>query len=93
MVFKNYQASCIWRHILNVSLRKHSLMTSDEKVIQRLQELIDRGREIERSKKPPPRNSIGFDSSTSKGVRHINVSYDLFLIVFSLVIEPQASSN
>ena len=38
-------------------------MTSDEKVIQRLQELIDRGLEIEKTKKRPPPNCIGFDST------------------------------
>ena len=38
-------------------------MTSDEKVIHRLQELIDRGREIEKTKQRPPPNCIGFDST------------------------------
>jgi hypothetical protein len=38
-------------------------MTSDEKVISRLQELIERGREIERTKKNPPPNCIGFDAT------------------------------
>lgn len=33
------------------------------KVLQRLQELIERGQEIEKTKKKPPPNSIGFDST------------------------------
>jgi hypothetical protein len=38
-------------------------MTSDEKVINRLQEMIDRGREIERTKRNPPPDCIGFDAT------------------------------
>jgi len=38
-------------------------MTSDEKVIGRLQDLIDRGRSIEHTKQSPPPNCIGFDST------------------------------
>jgi len=38
-------------------------MAPDEKVINRLKELIDRGREIEQTKKRPPPNCIGFDST------------------------------
>ena len=38
-------------------------MNVNEKVISRLTELIDRGLEIEKSKKSPPPNFIGFDST------------------------------
>lgn len=38
-------------------------MNADEKVLRRLQELIDRGVEIEKTKKLPPAGSHGFDST------------------------------
>jgi len=38
-------------------------MNADQKVIDRLEELIARGVEIEKTKKEPPSNSIGFDST------------------------------
>jgi len=38
-------------------------MDADKKVLNRLQELIDRGKEIEKTKKNPPSNFIGFDST------------------------------
>ncbi len=38
-------------------------MNADKKVLERLQELIDRGLEIEKTKKHPPPNCIGFDST------------------------------
>jgi hypothetical protein len=38
-------------------------MDANEKVIARLAELIERGTEIEKTRKPPPRNYLGFDST------------------------------
>ncbi len=38
-------------------------MDADKKVLNRLQELIERGKEIEKTKKSPPPNCIGFDST------------------------------
>ncbi len=38
-------------------------MNADEKILQRLQQLIDRGLEITNTKKSPPSNFIGFDAT------------------------------
>lgn len=38
-------------------------MNADEKILQRLQQLIDRGLEIKNTKKSPPSNFIGFDAT------------------------------